>query len=155
MFREWSTEFFNFSITVPQTGVFLGSQAQLFTALNSHFIICKGQLFCTFWKQIYYKQINVPDFLFNPPMLEAGYLFSKLFTIVLLSAKLRATKVNKSYRTCPWSSHDPGGGLWLSRRGPHAFQPQVWLPMDLKQECQGKIQKQERQWSEIQALQEV
>lgn len=42
-------------------------------------------------------------------MLEAVYLFNKLLIIVLLYARLRDTEVNRSYRTCPWSSHDPGG----------------------------------------------
>lgn len=64
--------------------VLLGPQTQLFTTLNDHFTIgCKGPLFCIFWKQIYYKQINVPDLLFSPPMLVSVYVFNKLFIVVL------------------------------------------------------------------------
>lgn len=77
----------------PKWGVLLGPQTQLFTILNSHLTIgCKGPLFfCIFWKELYYKQINVPNLLSNPPMQEAVHLFNKLFITVLLSAKLRAT----------------------------------------------------------------
>lgn len=42
-------------------------------------------------------------------MLEAVYLFDKLFIIFLLRAKLRAPEVNKRYSACSWSRRDPVG----------------------------------------------
>ena len=63
-------KFFKFSNTVPKMRCFTGSPdpAVHYTEFPFHTIGCKGPLLCIFWKQIYYKQINVPDLLFNPPM---------------------------------------------------------------------------------------